>query len=195
MNWRKVTTEAKLLLIGIPVLHLDDAADLPPVPVRDLAQGAGDGRPAVARPPDAAAISRVVFREQHHYLEHFWLQMWNSLLIAVAVGVLTLVDRHRRRVRDQPAQGARRPHGDEPRAVHLFHPGRVPRRADVQDDGRLRPAQQPVGADPGDDDDRRAVLDLGAEAGVRQAAVRARRGGEDRRRVAAAALPRWSICR
>jgi multiple sugar transport system permease protein len=33
----------------------------------------------------------VVFREQHHYLNHFWLQMWNSLFIAVTVGLLTLV--------------------------------------------------------------------------------------------------------
>jgi multiple sugar transport system permease protein len=32
----------------------------------------------------------VVFREQHYYLNHFWLQLWNSLLIAVSVGVLTL---------------------------------------------------------------------------------------------------------
>ena len=36
---RSVGTEAKLLLIGIPVLHVDDAPDLPPVPVRDLAEG------------------------------------------------------------------------------------------------------------------------------------------------------------
>ena len=33
---------------------------------------------------------QVVFKQQHHYLEHFWQQMWNSLFIAVAVGVLTL---------------------------------------------------------------------------------------------------------
>ena len=33
----------------------------------------------------------VVFREQHYYLSHFWLQLWNSLLIAVSVGILTLL--------------------------------------------------------------------------------------------------------
>jgi multiple sugar transport system permease protein len=33
----------------------------------------------------------VVFREQHHYLNHFWLQMWNSLFIAVTTGLLTLI--------------------------------------------------------------------------------------------------------
>jgi multiple sugar transport system permease protein len=32
----------------------------------------------------------LVFGEKHHYLEHFWLQLWNSLIIAVAVGALTL---------------------------------------------------------------------------------------------------------
>jgi ABC-type spermidine/putrescine transport system permease subunit I len=33
----------------------------------------------------------VVFRQQHHYLNYFWLQMWNSLFIAVVAGLLTLV--------------------------------------------------------------------------------------------------------
>ena len=33
----------------------------------------------------------VVFREQHHYLNHFWLQLWNSLFIAVTAGLLTLL--------------------------------------------------------------------------------------------------------
>ncbi len=39
----------------------------------------------------------VVFQQQHHYLNHFWLQMWNSLFIAVTVGLLTLDRRHRAR--------------------------------------------------------------------------------------------------
>jgi multiple sugar transport system permease protein len=33
----------------------------------------------------------VVFGEKHYYLSHFWLQLWNSLLIAVSVGILTLL--------------------------------------------------------------------------------------------------------
>jgi multiple sugar transport system permease protein len=33
----------------------------------------------------------VVFKQQHYYLSYFWLQLWNSLLIAVAVGMLTLI--------------------------------------------------------------------------------------------------------
>ena len=32
-----------------------------------------------------------MFREQHHFLGFFWRQLWNSLLIAVAVGVITLL--------------------------------------------------------------------------------------------------------
>src|SRR5207248_7722345 len=32
----------------------------------------------------------TVFRQEHFYLHHFWEQIWNSLWIAVAVGVLTL---------------------------------------------------------------------------------------------------------
>jgi multiple sugar transport system permease protein len=33
----------------------------------------------------------VVFHQQHYYLNNFWLQLWNSLLIAVSVGALTLL--------------------------------------------------------------------------------------------------------
>ena len=29
----------------------------------------------------------VVFRQEHYYLHHFWQQLWNSLVIAVATGV------------------------------------------------------------------------------------------------------------
>ena len=32
----------------------------------------------------------IVFRQQHYFLSHFWLQLWNSTVIAVAVGALTL---------------------------------------------------------------------------------------------------------
>jgi multiple sugar transport system permease protein len=32
----------------------------------------------------------IVFRQQHYFLAHFWLQLWNSTVIAVAVGALTL---------------------------------------------------------------------------------------------------------
>src|SRR4029434_7855225 len=32
----------------------------------------------------------TVFHQRHFYLDHFWLQLWNSLVIAVAVGAITL---------------------------------------------------------------------------------------------------------
>ena len=90
MNWKKVSTEAKLLLIGIPVLiwtmlpiyHLILFAISP----KESALGGQLW-------PDHPTLQnfRIVFNEQHHYLEHFWRQMWNSLFIAVVTGVLTLV--------------------------------------------------------------------------------------------------------
>ena len=90
MKLKNVTNEAKLLLIGIPVLiwtmlpiyHLFLFAISP----KESALGGQLW-------PDHPTLQnfRIVFREQHHYLDHFWLQMWNSLIIAVAVGVLTLV--------------------------------------------------------------------------------------------------------
>ena len=90
LNWRGVTNEAKLLLIGIPVLiwtmlpiyHLFLFAISP----KESALG---GQLWPTEP--TLQNFRIVFLQQHHYLDHFWLQMWNSLIIAVAVGVLTLV--------------------------------------------------------------------------------------------------------
>jgi multiple sugar transport system permease protein len=90
VSWRTVTTEAKLLLIGIPVLiwtmlpiyHLFLFAISP----KESALG---GQLWPTQP--TLQNFRIVFMEQHHYLDHFWLQMWNSLIIAVTVGVLTLV--------------------------------------------------------------------------------------------------------
>ncbi len=86
----KVTTEAKLLLIGIPVLVWTM------LPIYHLVLFAISPKESALGGqlwPDHPTLQnfRIVFQEQHHYLDHFWLQMWNSLIIAVAVGVLTLV--------------------------------------------------------------------------------------------------------
>src|SRR5256712_6106531 len=164
------------------------AADLPHLPVLDLVEGLGVLGRAVARQADAQEL-------RHHRAR-------GALLPAPLLGAdLELAldsrggwradahDSDLRRVRHQPAQGQRRTDSDEPGAVHLFHPGRLPRHPDVQGDGRLRAAQQPLVAGAGDGDARSAVRDLGAEAGLRQAALRARRGGADRRRDPAAAVP------
>ena len=90
MKLRQVTTEAKLLLIGIPVLlwtmlpiyHLFLFAISP----KEQAMGG-------LLWPDHPTLHNfeVVFKQQHHYLNFFWLQMWNSLVIAVAAGLITLM--------------------------------------------------------------------------------------------------------
>ena len=89
MKLKQVTTEAKLLLVGIPVLlwtiipvyHMFLFAISP----RDQATS---GRLWPADP--TLQNFRHVFKQEHFYLNHFWLQLWNSLWIAVAVGLLTL---------------------------------------------------------------------------------------------------------
>jgi multiple sugar transport system permease protein len=90
MNWRKVSTEAKLLLVGIPVLIWTM------LPIYHLVLFAISPKESALGGqlwPDHPTLQnfRIVFSEQHHYLEHFWRQMWNSLFIAVVTGVLTLV--------------------------------------------------------------------------------------------------------
>jgi multiple sugar transport system permease protein len=86
---RDVTTEAKLLLIGIPVFIWTM------IPIYHLVlfsisskDQATSGRIWPEHP--TLQNFRIVFQEQHHYLNHFWLQMWNSVVIAVSVGALTL---------------------------------------------------------------------------------------------------------
>ena len=89
-SWRQVSTEAKLLLIGIPVaiwtlLPIYHLFLFSISPKEDAFAG--------KLWPDHPTLHNfeVVFREQHYFLDHFWLQIWNSLLIAVTVGVLTLL--------------------------------------------------------------------------------------------------------
>jgi multiple sugar transport system permease protein len=86
---KKVTAEAKLLLIGIPVLlwtlipvyHLFLFA----ISERDTATS---GRLWPKNP--TLQNFETVFMQKHFYLNHFWVQLGNSLMIAVAVGVITL---------------------------------------------------------------------------------------------------------
>ena len=89
ITWKTVTTEAKLLLIGIPlflwtiipVYHLFLFAISP----RDTATS---GRLWPKHP--TLQNFAIVFEEKHFYLNHFWLQLGNSVLIAVAVAAITL---------------------------------------------------------------------------------------------------------
>ncbi len=91
MKWtpKAIAAEARLLLIGIPVLLWTL------VPVYHLFLFAISERDSATSgrlwPKDPTLQNfRTVFHQQHFYLDHFWLQMWNSLLIAVSVGAITL---------------------------------------------------------------------------------------------------------
>jgi multiple sugar transport system permease protein len=89
ISLRDVGNEAKLLLIGIPVLiwtllpiyHLVLFAISPK-------QDAFAGKLW----PDHPTLHNfgIVFREQHYFLRDFWAQFWNSTVIALAIGALTL---------------------------------------------------------------------------------------------------------
>ena len=87
---KKVTTEARLLLIGIPVFLWTM------IPIYHMILFA-------ISPKDQATTGKLwpahptlrnfefVFEQKHFYLDHFWVQLGNSLAIAIAVGVLTLL--------------------------------------------------------------------------------------------------------
>ena len=90
ISWKKVSTEAQLLLVGIPVLLWTL------VPIYHMFLFAISER-------DSATSGRLwpknptlqnfdfVFQQKHFYLNHFWQQMGNSVLIALAVAAITLV--------------------------------------------------------------------------------------------------------
>ena len=87
---RRIGREAKLLLIGVPVLLWTM------LPIYHLflfsiseKESAFGGKLW----PDHPTLNNfaVVFGQKHYYLHHFWLQLFNSLAIAVAVGAATLL--------------------------------------------------------------------------------------------------------
>ncbi|MBE7418267.1 MAG: carbohydrate ABC transporter permease [Ideonella sp.] len=86
---RKAGTEARLLLIGIPVLVW---TLLPIYHMFLFAISERDSATSGRLWPKHPTLQNfeIVFRQQHFYLNHFWLQLLNSLLIALAVGVITL---------------------------------------------------------------------------------------------------------
>ena len=89
MNSRAIAGEAKLLLIGIPVFlwtilpiyHLFLFAISPK-------QEAFSGQLWPTNP--TLRNFEVVFGQKHHFLGHFWEQLGNSVMIAVACGAITL---------------------------------------------------------------------------------------------------------
>ena len=87
---KTVTTEAKLLLIGIPVL----VWTLVPIYHMVLfAISSKDSATSGRLWPQEPTLQNFdfVFHQKHFYLDHFWVQMGNSLLIALSVGFLTLL--------------------------------------------------------------------------------------------------------
>ena len=86
---RKITAEAKLLLVGIPVLLW---TMLPIYHLFLFSISEKESAFAGKLWPDHPTLNNfaVVFGQKHYYLHHFWLQLLNSLLIAVTVGALTL---------------------------------------------------------------------------------------------------------
>jgi multiple sugar transport system permease protein len=90
MNARAIATEAKLLLIGIPVFLW---TILPVYHMVLFAISPKDSAFAGNLWPDHPTLNNfaVVFQQKHHFLTYFWRQMGNSLLIAVATGAITLL--------------------------------------------------------------------------------------------------------
>jgi multiple sugar transport system permease protein len=87
--WKAVTTEAKLLLIGIPLFLWTI------IPVYHLVLFSISPRDSATSGrlwPDHPTLQNfsIVFHRQHFYLDHFWIQLWNSVLIAVSVAAITL---------------------------------------------------------------------------------------------------------
>jgi multiple sugar transport system permease protein len=87
---RKFLNEAGLWLVGIPVLLWTL------IPVYHMflfaiskKDSAFSGRLWPADP--TVANFGLVFKQQHHFLNHFWAQLWSSTMIALATGVITLV--------------------------------------------------------------------------------------------------------
>ena len=90
ISLKTITTEAKLLLIGIPVFLWTI------IPVYHLflfAISSKDSATSGRLWPKEPTLQNfeTVFFQKHFYLNHFWTQLGNSLLIAVAVGAITLV--------------------------------------------------------------------------------------------------------
>jgi multiple sugar transport system permease protein len=89
MKLKSAITEARLLLIGIPVLLWTI------VPVYHLFLFAISERDSATSgrlwPKDPTLQNfGTVFKQEHYYLNHFWIQLGNSLMIALAVGIITL---------------------------------------------------------------------------------------------------------
>ncbi|HEX2525675.1 MAG TPA: carbohydrate ABC transporter permease [Geminicoccus sp.] len=87
---RGVATDAKLLLIAIPVFLW---TILPIYHLLLFAISPKDQAMSGKLWPDDPTFNNfiIVFKEQHHFLGNFWEQFWNSFFVAAMVGALTLL--------------------------------------------------------------------------------------------------------
>jgi multiple sugar transport system permease protein len=90
LNWQNVSGEAKLLLVGIPLLIWTL------LPIYHLClfafsdkQSAFSGNIWPTNP--TIRNFEIVFGQKHYFLTHFWRQLWNSVFIAGMTGILTLL--------------------------------------------------------------------------------------------------------
>jgi multiple sugar transport system permease protein len=85
-----VTTEAKLLLVGIPVLIW---TLLPIYHIFLFSISSKSEAFAGKLWPEHPTLRNfeIVFNQDNYFLNHFWLQLGNSLIIAVSAGLLTLI--------------------------------------------------------------------------------------------------------
>jgi multiple sugar transport system permease protein len=86
---RAMLDEARLVLIAIPVLLW---TLIPVYHMFLFSISSKDSATSGRLWPKEPTLQNfeLVFGEKHYYLTHFWLQLWNSLLIAAAVGAITL---------------------------------------------------------------------------------------------------------
>ena len=86
---RKFSKEAVLILVAIPILLW---TLLPIYHIFLFAISTKDSAFSGALWPDKPTLRNfeMIAREHHFYLHHFWVQIWNSLWIAVAAGAITL---------------------------------------------------------------------------------------------------------
>ena len=86
---KRYLNEAFLLLMAVPILLW---SLLPIYHIFLFSISSKDSAFSGALWPDQPTLRNFghVWKQEHFYLHHFWIQIWNSLWIAVAVGILTL---------------------------------------------------------------------------------------------------------
>jgi multiple sugar transport system permease protein len=87
---REISKEAQLLLIGIPLLIW---TLLPLYHMVLFALSTKDSAFNGNLFPTHPTLRNfsIVFHQEHYFLQHFWLQLWNSVFVAGVTGVVTLM--------------------------------------------------------------------------------------------------------